>query len=124
MPYDAGTAERVPRLLAPHDVVEERMVGGGLSFTVGGRMVCGVTATALAVRVGADAVPGLLAEPHLGPMVLDGRQVRAFEPAGYAATPTSPAGCSVVSPWPQACTEGGADLRSAGRGPMAARRGR
>ncbi|GAB3304655.1 hypothetical protein GCM10027451_10490 [Geodermatophilus aquaeductus] len=64
------------------------MVGGGLSFSVGGRMVCGVTATALAVRVGADAVPALLAEPHVGPMVLGGRQVRAFvlvEPAGYAA---------------------------------------
>ena len=87
MPYDAATAERVRRLLAPHDAAEKRMVGGGLSFTVRGRMVCGVTATALAVRVGADAVPGLLAEPQVGPMVLGGRQVRAFvlvEPAGYA----------------------------------------
>ena len=87
MPYDAATAERVRRLLAPHDAVEKRMVGGGLSFSVGGRMVCGVTATALAVRVGADAVPAVLTEPHVRPMVLGGRQVQAFvlvDPAGYA----------------------------------------
>jgi TfoX-like protein len=85
--YDAATAERVRRLLAPHDPVEKRMVGGGLSFNVDRRMVCGVTATALAVRVGADAVPALLAEPHVAPMVLGGRRVQAFVlvgPAGYA----------------------------------------
>ncbi|MGY1728799.1 TfoX/Sxy family protein [Geodermatophilus sp. SYSU D01062] len=87
MPYDAATADRVRRLLAPHAPVEKPMVGGGLSFSVGGRMVCGVTATALAVRVGAAAVPGLLARPHVGPMLLGSRRVQAFvlvDPAGYA----------------------------------------
>jgi hypothetical protein len=87
VPADAVTAERVRRALAPHAPVEKRMVGGGSSFNVEGRMVCGVTATALAVRVGADAVPALLAEPHVGPMLLGGRRVQAFvlvEPAGYA----------------------------------------
>ncbi|SNS09349.1 TfoX N-terminal domain-containing protein [Geodermatophilus saharensis] len=85
MPYDAVTAERVRRLLP--GAVEKRMVGGGLSFSVGGHLVCGVTATALVVRVGADAVPAALEEPHVGPMVLGGRQVRAFVlvgPAGHA----------------------------------------
>ena len=85
MPHDAATAERVRALLP--GAVEKRMVGGGLSSSAGGSTVCGVTATALAVRVGADAVPAALTEPHVGAMRLGGRQVRAFvlvQPAGYA----------------------------------------
>jgi hypothetical protein len=53
VPHDAATAERVRALLP--GAVEKRMVGGGLSSSAGGSTVCGVTATALAVRVGADA---------------------------------------------------------------------
>ena len=43
-------------LSARDDVVEKRMVGG-LSFLVNGNMCCGITGTALIVRVGADS-PG------------------------------------------------------------------
>ena len=57
MSFDAEAAERVRQLLsARDDVVEKRMVGG-LSFLVNGNMCCGITGTALIVRVGADS-PG------------------------------------------------------------------
>jgi hypothetical protein len=86
--YDRDTAERVRRLLAPHgDVVEKRMVGGGLSFSMGGRMCCGVTGTGLLIRLGPDAVARALEEPHVGPMELGGKRLAAFvlvDPAGYA----------------------------------------
>jgi hypothetical protein len=86
--YDRETADRVRRLLAAHgDVVEKRMVGGGLSFSLHGRMCCGVTGTGLLVRVGPEAVAAALEEPHVGPMELGGKRLSAFvlvAPAGYA----------------------------------------
>ncbi len=88
MPWSPETAERVRRLLADRDdVVEKRMVGGGLSFMVASRMCCGVAGDALMVRVGADAAPAALAEPHVTPMVLGGQPLDAFvlvAPEGHA----------------------------------------
>lgn len=88
MGYDAATAERVRGLLSGRaDVVEKKMVGG-LSFVAGGQMCCGVTGTALMVRVGADDRERALAEPHVRPMRLGGRVLSGFvcvDPAGFAA---------------------------------------
>ncbi|WP_409332491.1 TfoX/Sxy family protein [Trujillonella humicola] len=88
MPYSQELAARVRRALAGRDDVEEkRMVGGGLSFMVGGRMCCGVTRDALMVRVGVDAAPAALAEPHVAPMTLGGRQLDGYvlvSPEGHA----------------------------------------
>ena len=88
MAYDPETAERVRRYLAGRDdVVEKRMVGGGLSFLVGGRMCCGVAGTRLMLRLGADCAGPALAEPHVRPMELGGQQLAAFvlvDPPGYA----------------------------------------
>lgn len=69
------------------DVVEKKMVGG-LSFLVNGNMCCGVTGTALMIRVGREAREQTLREPHVRPMVLGGRSLSAFvcvDPPGYAA---------------------------------------
>lgn len=86
MGYDQETAERVRRVLAARkDVVEKRMVGG-LSFMVNGSMCCGVTGTGLMVRVGPEAMEQALAEPHVRPMQISGRALRAFVvvgPEGY-----------------------------------------
>ena len=86
MSYDLAAAERVRQLLADRDdVVEKRMVGG-LSFLVNGNMCCGVTGTALMVRVGADGREQALQEPHTRPMQLAGRALSGFicvEPAGF-----------------------------------------
>jgi TfoX/Sxy family transcriptional regulator of competence genes len=84
---DDETLARVRRMLARRDdVVEKRMVGG-LSFSVGDRMFCGVTGRGLLIRVGADAVAAATAEPHVKRMTLGGKPLAAFvlvEPAGYA----------------------------------------
>jgi TfoX/Sxy family transcriptional regulator of competence genes len=84
---DPEAAARVRRLLSGRDVVERKMVGG-LSFLVNGNMCCGVTGTALMIRVGADGREQALQEPHARPMLLGGRVLSGFiciEPAGYAA---------------------------------------
>lgn len=89
MSYDAEAADRVRQLLsARNDVVEKRMVGGGLSFLVNGNMCCGITGTALMVRVGAESREQALREPHAQPMQFAGRALSGFiciEPAGFAA---------------------------------------
>jgi TfoX/Sxy family transcriptional regulator of competence genes len=69
------------------DVAEKKMVGG-LSFLVNGNMCCGVTGTALMVRVGREGREQALHEPHVRPMVFGGRSLSAFicvDPPGYAA---------------------------------------
>ena len=86
MAHDQATAERVRRILSGRpDVVEKRMVGG-LSFTLNGSMCCGVTGSALMVRVGRGARDWALAKPHVRPMELGGRAVAGFvlvDPDGY-----------------------------------------
>src|SRR5229473_5481110 len=86
MGYDLKIAERVRRSLASQrDVVEKRMVGG-LSFSVGGSMCCGVTGSGLMVRVGAEARERALARPHVRPMEFAGRPLSGFvliDPEGF-----------------------------------------
>jgi TfoX/Sxy family transcriptional regulator of competence genes len=86
MGYDEKTAERVRRMLSGRqDVVEKRMVGG-LSFIVSGSMCCGLTSTALMVRVGPEARDRVLAQPHTRPLKLGRRSLAGFvcvEPPGY-----------------------------------------
>ncbi|SEO84989.1 TfoX/Sxy family protein [Trujillonella endophytica] len=85
MPPHPELLARVRLLLADRaDVVEGRMVGG-VSFTVGGRLACGVTSAGLAVRVGRNAVAAAATEPHVGPLTMGGRPLVAYvlvDPAG------------------------------------------
>ena len=88
MSYDPETAERVRRLLSGRDDVMEKKMVGGLSFLVNGNMCCGITGTALMIRVGAESREQALREPHVRPMLFAGRVLSGFicvEPAGYAA---------------------------------------
>lgn len=86
MAYDERTTKRVRRILSGRrDVVEKKIVGG-LSFIVKGSMCCGVTRTALMVRVGPEAHGRTLAEPHARPMEFAGRPLAGFvciDPEGY-----------------------------------------
>jgi TfoX/Sxy family transcriptional regulator of competence genes len=86
MGYEEKTAERVRRILSRRrDVVEKKMVGG-LSFMVNGRLCCGLTSTALMVRVGPEARERALAHPHVRPMKFAGRPLAGFvcvDPGGY-----------------------------------------
>ncbi len=86
MGYDQQTAERVRRTLSGWPgVVEKRMVGG-LSFMVDGHMCCGVTSTALMVRVGPEAYGRELARPHVRLMEFAGRPLAGYvcvDPEGF-----------------------------------------
>ena len=92
MPYNADVVSRVRRLLAARgdlrgDLVEKRMVGGGLSFNVAGAMCCGVLGDDLMVRVGAAALESTLARPHVRPMIVGKRRLAGFvliESPGFA----------------------------------------
>lgn len=88
MPPHPEVLDSVRRLLGDRaDVTEGRMVGG-VSFAIGGRLACGVTAGGLAVRVGRDGVAGALTEPYVSPMAMGGRPLTAYvlvAPEGCAA---------------------------------------
>jgi TfoX/Sxy family transcriptional regulator of competence genes len=90
MAYDEATAERVRRALAGRrDLVEKKMMGG-ICFMVSGSMCCGVTGSALMVRVGREAYQRMLAEPHVRPMEFAGRRPTGFvlvDPQGYRTDP-------------------------------------
>jgi TfoX/Sxy family transcriptional regulator of competence genes len=89
--YDPKVAERVRRLLSGRKGVEEKRMVGGLSFSVNGKMCCGVSGTALMVRVGAEARERTLAEPHVRPMVFGKRPLAGFvlvDPAGFRTEPS------------------------------------
>lgn len=86
MAYDEKTAEQVRRILSPRrDVVEKKMMGG-LCFMVGGSMCCGVSGSAIMVRVGREAYQGMLTQPHVRPLEFAGRRPTGFvlvDPGGY-----------------------------------------
>jgi len=78
MAYDGETVERVRQVLAGRAGIDEKRMVGGLSFTAGGSMCCGVTGAALMVRVGKDGMQEALAQPHVRPMMLGGRTLSGF----------------------------------------------
>jgi hypothetical protein len=87
MSYDEATAERIRRTLSGRDVVEKRMVGG-LSFSIKGTMCCGVSGTALMVRVGREGREQALAEAHVRPMEFAGKALSGFvlvDPEGFTS---------------------------------------
>ena len=91
MAYDEATAERVRRVLSGRrDLVEKKMMGG-ICFLVSGNMCCGVSGSALMVRVGREAYQRMLAEPHVRPLEFAGRRPTGFvlvDPQGYRTDPT------------------------------------
>jgi TfoX/Sxy family transcriptional regulator of competence genes len=87
MAYDEKTAIRIRDMLSGRtDVIEKKMMGG-LCFMVSGHMCCSVSGKGgLLVRVGSDAHPLMLAEPHVQPMEMRGRTMTGFvrvAPEGY-----------------------------------------
>ena len=86
MGCDQKTVERLRRLLGRRrDVVEKKMVGG-VSFLVKGKMCCGVTGSALMIRVGPEGRERALARPHARAMEMAGRPLSGFvcvDPPGF-----------------------------------------
>ena len=87
MAYDGNAAERVRSMLSGTPNLEEKKMMGAIAFMVNGSMCCGVTGAALMVRVGPANSEAALAQPHVRPMEIAGRRLRAFvcvDPEGYA----------------------------------------
>lgn len=92
MAYDVELADRIRDVLETTDeldvvgeVVEKKMFGG-LGFLVGGHMAVAAGSRGdLMMRVDPAAAPALLAEPHVGPMVMSGKPATGWllvEPEG------------------------------------------
>ena len=75
---DEKLAARVRDCLSNADDMREQRMMGALCFMVNGHMCCGVTGSALMVRVGRDAYEAALAEDHVRPMQISGRKPRGF----------------------------------------------
>jgi TfoX/Sxy family transcriptional regulator of competence genes len=87
MAYDEKTAERVRRLLSTRSDVIEKQLMGGMCFMVQGHMCCAVSGRGgLLVRVGRDAHPSMLREPHAAAAEMRGRPMTGYvrvAPEGY-----------------------------------------
>lgn len=78
MAYSEELAGRIRRLLARRANVAEIKMMGGLCFTLGGHMCCGVLKDDLLVRIGAERHLQALSEPHVRPMDFTGRPLKGF----------------------------------------------
>ena len=78
MAYDEELAQRVRKLLAPLDNVQERKMFGGLAFMLNGNMCCGVERDNLMLRVGPEQYDDALARPHARVFDFTGRPMRGF----------------------------------------------
>lgn len=79
MSYDEKAAERVRRVLAGGQDLAGKKMMGAICFMVSGSMCCGVTGSALMVRVGREAYQRTLAEPRVRPMEIGGGR----RPSGF-----------------------------------------
>jgi TfoX/Sxy family transcriptional regulator of competence genes len=78
MAVDAELLQRVKRSLAGEAGVGERRMFGGVCFTIGGHMACGVQGRELVVRVGPERHVAALAERHVRPMDFTGKPMKGF----------------------------------------------
>ena len=86
MAYEEKAAERVRAALSGQRGLVERKMMGGICFMLGGNMCCGVSGSALMVRVGREAYQQMLAQPHVRPMEFAGRRPTGFvfvDPEGH-----------------------------------------
>jgi TfoX/Sxy family transcriptional regulator of competence genes len=79
MAYDEELADRVRAAVDGAGLVEEKRMFGGLSFLVDGRLAVAASGRGgLLVPVGDGHRDALLAEPHVEPMVMGGRESRSW----------------------------------------------
>jgi hypothetical protein len=86
MAIDEKAAARLRRVLARRRGITEKKMMGALCFMADGTMCCGITGTALMVRVGSENFEKTLARPHVRPLMIGKRAARGFvlvDPPGY-----------------------------------------
>lgn len=78
MAYDHDLADRVRAVLPHGEAVTERPMFGGLTFMLGGHMLCGVVNDTLMARLGPEGADLALARPHVRPMDFTGRPMKGM----------------------------------------------
>ncbi|MEH3142325.1 MAG: TfoX/Sxy family protein [Mycobacterium kyogaense] len=79
MAYDTDLAERVREHISTERGLDEKPMFGGLAFLLNGNMaVCVSGKGGLMVRVPPSETDELLAEDHVEPMIMAGRQTRGW----------------------------------------------
>jgi len=91
---DQSITARVRAILSDRADVAERRMMGGMCFMVAGHMCCGASGDRLMVRVGREAYPSVLREPHVRPLDLGGRR-----PAGYVLVEREGFGSEALLRW-------------------------
>ncbi|MGZ4140699.1 MAG: TfoX/Sxy family protein [Actinomycetota bacterium] len=79
MAYDEDLAGRIREAIGARRGVDEIKMFGGLCFTIGGNMACGILRGDLLVRVSAEDADRLLERPGARPMeMMKGRPAKGF----------------------------------------------
>jgi TfoX/Sxy family transcriptional regulator of competence genes len=79
MAYDTDLADRIREAIGRERGIEEKRMFGGLAFLINGNMSVAVSGQGgLLVRVPPDETDKLLQRPHVGPMVMAGRETRGW----------------------------------------------
>lgn len=98
MPHGEGLAQRIREMLDPQVASTELRMFGGLAFMVHGHMCFGILETTLMTRVGPEAYPDALEQPHVRKMDFTGRPMAGYASIRQASstTTTLPDGCTPV----------------------------
>ena len=88
MAFDRTLHVRVLDALSRRDDTSDRWMFGGVCFLVGGHMACGILGDELIVRVGEDAFPEAMREPHTRLFDFTGRPMRGWVVVGPEALAT------------------------------------
>ena len=86
MAYDEKLDARVSAIVANWGATTKKMFGGTCHL-LQGNMLCGVNTDQLIVRLGKEAGPAALEEPHTRPMDITGRPMKGWvivSPKGYS----------------------------------------
>lgn len=77
MAYNEELDRRVTEVAAKWGTTTKKMFGGTCHL-LNGNMMCGVNASSLIVRLGAEAGEAALSEPHARPMDVTGRPMKGW----------------------------------------------
>ena len=89
MAYDEDLAARIRELIGSESGVVEKRMFGGLAFMLNGNMAIAASGQGgLLVRVRPDDTEELLAQEHVEPMVMRGREMRGWLRVGIEGAKT------------------------------------
>ena len=78
MAYDKELAERVAQRLGGEPDLTEKRMFGGLAFLLGGQMAVAAIENGVMLRIDPDQREALIADPRVGPMVMQGRELAGW----------------------------------------------